>query len=259
MTRLLRDMLLLLALAASLWVIHLYGRMLGSEALLVIWLLLAAIIAGGLVWRRRIRRRGFLAVYIAPASPLQRLLRGGLLMVIAQGLIALALALVLLVALVRTGERFVWVVLILAAPLLPLLRALVRRRFAAHVSSLYLPEFSLRLAVPWLGVPLLAVLVYAAMQRSYPDFTAVTLDRAAWHLVEQEHARSEVLLVLLQIAAASEALRLWLAQQLLPALGLPLFQWLGWLLVFVRETLFVWSYLLLCQGLLLGVSRDARS
>jgi len=259
MTRLLVDMLLLLAFAALLWVFHLYSRLLTDLALFTIWLAFTVIITGGLVWRSRLRRRSFLAVYVAAESPLQQLLRGGLLMILSQLLLAMMLALWLIVVLIRSTPPSVWMVLILTAPLLVLLRSGLQEVFKAHVSPIYRSEFSLRLSLPLMGIPLLAILIYLSMHRSYPDFTAISLERAVWHTVEQEQARSETLLTGLQIAAASDALHLWLAQQLLPMLGIPLFQWLGWLLVFVRETVFVWSYLLLCQGVLLGVNRHVRS
>jgi hypothetical protein len=50
-------------------------------------------------------------------------------------------------------------------------------------------------------------------------------------------------------------LRLWLAQQLMPQPGASLGQALGWLAVLAEEVLFVWSYLLLCSGVLLGATR----
>lgn len=259
MTRLLVDMLLLMAMAALLWVFHLYSRLFTDLMLVTIWLTLTVTITGGLVWRGRLRRRSFLAVYIAAESPLQQLLRGGLLMILSKSLLAIMLALLLIVVLIRNTQPAVWVVLILAAPLLVLLRTGLQEVFKTHVSPLYLSEFSLRVSLILLGIPLVVLLIYLSMYRSYPDFTAVSLERAVWHMVEQEQARSEALLLGLQIAAASDALRLWLAQQLLPMLGIPLFQWLGWLLVFVREAVFVWSYLLLCQGVLLGVNRHVRS
>jgi hypothetical protein len=259
MTRLLVDMFILLAFAALLWVFHLYSRLLTDLVLLSIWLSFTLIITSGLVWRGRLRRRSFLAVYIAAESSLQQLLRGGLLMILSKLLLAMILAMLLIIVLIRSAQPSVWIVLIMVAPLLVLLRTGVQDVFKAHVSPIYRSEFSLRISLPLMGIPLIALLIYLSMYRSYPDFTAISLERAVWHMVEQEQARSETLLTGLQIAAASDALRLWLAQQLLPMLGVPLFQWLGWLLIFVRETVFVWSYLLLCQGVLLGVNRHVRS
>jgi hypothetical protein len=255
----LKDMLLMLGAAALLWVLHLYARVMAEETLLGVWAVGTVLIAGAFWWRRRIRRRAFLSVYIAQTSFLQRLLRGGLLMAILQLPAALLLAAFLLLSLVRLDEPAAWVVLILAAPTLVLLRHAISLAAVPHLSTAYRPEASLRLTLPLLGLPLLVILILLALQRSYPDFSGVGLERAVWHVVAQEQARSEWLLTGLQIAAAGEALRLWLAQQLLPALPIPLLQWFGWIVVFVREALFVWSYLLLMQGFLLGGSAHVRS
>lgn len=215
-------------------------------------------IAGTLVWRRRVRRRAFLMVYIAAGSPLQRLLRGGVLMTLSRSVLAALLALTLLLAAVRIDNPTVWVVLIIAAPLFAFMRAIIQTRFASDVSAAYRSEFSLRTSLLLSGPLLLVLLLFLTLQQNYPAFNGVSLEQALWHMVEQEQARSEQLLLLLQIAAAGDGLRLWLAQQLLPALQLPLFLWLGWVLVFVQETLFVWSLLLLQQGVLLGVNRELR-
>jgi hypothetical protein len=259
MIRLLTDMLLLLATAGALWLFHLYSRVLPEQALIIVWLIITGLIAAALFWRSRLRRQSFLTVYIASNSPLQHLLRGGMLMFLSKLLLAAVLALVLITLLVRIRQSSVWIILITSAPLLVLVRSCVQNVFKHHVSPRYAMEFSLRTSMALLGIPLLALLIYLAMTGTYPDFTAVSLERAVWHMVEREQARSGILQLGLQLAAASEALRLWLAQQLLPMLGAPVFQWLGWLLVFVREMVFVWSYLLLCQGVLLGVNRHVRS
>ena len=108
------------------------------------------------------------------------------------------------------------------------------------------------------GAALVAAGVLLALQRSYPDFAGVGLERAVWHLVDQEQARSGILLALLQGLAAADGLRLWLAQQLLPVPGTSAWQLLGWAVVLAEETLFVWSYLLLAHGVLTGVGAHDR-
>ncbi len=258
MIQVFRDMLVLLATTTLLWLFHLYSRVLPGWVLLCVWAILFVAIASVLVWRRRVRRRAFLAVYIAADSPLQRVLRGGVIMTLSQAVLAALLALTLLLAAVRVKSATVWIVLIIAAPLFALLRAVIYTRFSAHVSAAYQSEFSLRTTLLLLGPLLLIVLLGLALQQNYPDFNAASLEQALWHVVEQEQALSSQLLLLLQVAAAGDGLRLWLAQQLLPALQLPVFLWLGWILVFVQETLFVWSLLLLQQGVLLGVNRELR-
>ena len=44
----------------------------------------------------------------------------------------------------------------------------------------------------------------------------------------------------------------------MPAPGTSLAQALGWLLVLAEEALFVWSYLLTCNGVLIGMKRNDR-
>src|SRR5690606_28882201 len=95
---------------------------------------------------------------------------------------------------------------------------------------------------------LLAFTLLAYLQR-YPDFSAVSLEQAVWHLVSLQQARSEATLAVLQGAAAAEGVRLWLAQQLLPTPAESLWQALGWVLLLAQEALFIWSYLLACRGI----------
>ncbi|MEX2497131.1 MAG: hypothetical protein WD448_13630 [Woeseia sp.] len=254
-----RNMLCLLVLTAALWLFHMYGRTLPTAALVAVWAALTAAIAAALFWRSRIRRRAFLAAYIAPASPLQRWLRGGWLLGLRQVLLGSVLALVLAVALVRLDSIGIWIVLIGLAPALVLVERLLRRSLAMHVSRSYLPELTWRLSLLMVGVVVVVLLVVLAFHQAHPDFSGVNLERAVWHLVDQEQARSPAGYTLLQMAAATEGLRLWLAQQLMPQPGASLLQLLGWLLVLAEEALFVWSYLLVCNAVLIGVSADDRA
>jgi hypothetical protein len=167
-------------------------------------------------------------------------------------LLGAILGLVLMIALARIGDARVWPALVLAGPALVLVRAWLQQRLAAHAGALYLPILSWRLAALLVGGLLTAMFVALAWHQAYPDFAGVSLERAVWHLVDQEQARSPAAQVLLQAAAVKDALRLWLAQQLMPAPATSLVQLLGWLLVLAEEVLFVWSYLLLGHGLLIG-------
>jgi hypothetical protein len=255
----LRNMLCLLALTAALWLFHIYGRILPTAALAVVWLAMTAAIAAALFWRSRIRRRAFLAAYMAPASPLQRWLRGGWLLGLRQLLLGSVLALILAVALVRLSGAGIWIVLIGTAPALVLVEMLLRRFLATHVSRSYLPELSWRLSLPVVGTVMIVLLVMLAVHQAHPNFSGISLERAVWHLVDQEQARSHATHTLLQMAAAKDALQLWLAQQLMPQPGASLMQLLGWLLVLAEEALFVWSYLLMCNAVLIGVNADDRA
>jgi len=255
----LRNVLCLLALIAVLWLFHIYGRTLPTAALVLVWVALTAAIAAALFWRSRIRRRAFLAAYIAPQSPLRRWLRGGWLLGLRQLLLGSALALIFAVALIRLSDAGIWIVLIGTAPALVLVEMLLRRSLATHVSRSYLPELSWRLSLLVVATAMVALLVMLAFHQAHPDFSGISLERSVWHLVDQEQARSHAAHTLLQMAAAKEALRLWLAQQLMPQPGASLMQLLGWLLLLAEEALFVWSYLLVCNAVLIGVSADDRA
>ncbi|MBN1238401.1 MAG: hypothetical protein JXB36_07855, partial [Gammaproteobacteria bacterium] len=166
--------------------------------------------------------------------------------------------LLLMVALVRLTDAEAWIVLVAAPPVLVLLQRVGQGVLAAHANAAYLPELAWRGAIAVAGVAMMAALVWLALHRAYPDFGGVSLESAVWHLVDQERARSEWAAALLQTAAAKDALRLWLAQQLMPQPGVSLVQGLGWLIVVAEEALFVWSYLLLNSGVLIriGEGRD---
>ncbi|HUG26610.1 hypothetical protein [Piscinibacter sp.] len=252
-------MLCLLGAAALAWGYYAYSRILPTPALVAAWGLFAALIATALLRRARIRRRAFLAVYVAVASPLQRWLRGGVLLALRPLLLAAVLALLLMVALARLDDHRVWLALIAAGPVLVLVRAWLLGRLANHAGPLYLPILSWRLAALLVGGGLTVLLVWLAFHQAYPEFAGVSLERAVWHLVDQELARSGPAQVLLQTAAAKDGLRLWLAQQLMPAPAISLVHLLGWLLVLAEEVLFVWSYLLLCHGLLIGAGTVDRT
>jgi hypothetical protein len=256
---LLRDLLCLLGAAALAWAYYVYARVLPTPALFAAWGVFSALIATALLYRARIRRRAFLAVYVAEASPLQRWLRGGVLLALRPLLLGALLALLLMVALARIDEARTWLVLIAAGPTLVLLRAGLLGRLRRHAGALYLPLLSWRAAAWPVGAALVALLLWLAFHQAYPDFAAVSLERAVWHMVDQEQARSGPGLVLLQAAAAKDGLRLWLAQQLMPAPATSLVQLLGWLLVLAEEVLFVWSYLLLSHGLLIGAGTVDRA
>jgi hypothetical protein len=250
--RLLRDMIVLLGAVGLLWLLHIHGRTLSTAALVAIWVALALAIGGGAFWRSRMRRRALLAVYLAPDTRLQRWLRGGWVMAGRQLLVGSLLALVLGVAVVRTPNPWTWTALVITAPALVGLQALLRHALARQANRRYLPELSWRLALAFAGCVLFTVVVLLALYQQYPNFTGVTLERAVWHMVDRELARSDGLQLLLQLAAAKDGLRLWLAQQLLPLAGGTLLQFAAWTVVLAEEALFVWSYVLFCNGVVLG-------
>ncbi|QIB65380.1 hypothetical protein [Kineobactrum salinum] len=256
----LRQLWVLIAISGLLWGLHLFARLLATPVLLAIWLLLSLLIARGLFWHHRIRRRAWLRAYVRADSVWQRWLRGGALMAVVHASTGLALAAVLLVALTRLTDAAAWRVLLGSGLLVVALRLLFEALARDHVQPDYLVEFSWRLTLPIAAALLLAVLIWLAAGRPQPDFSAATLAQAVWHLADRETARSDLLRELLQLAAAGEGLQLWLAQQLVQ---LPVARGLAgvlvWLLVFAGQAVFVGAWLLVLNGALVGVASNADS
>lgn len=250
----LRPALVLLALTAALWTLHIFGRTLPTAALAVACAVTAALLGVALYRRGRIRRAAFLAAYFRRGSVLERRLRGGWLMALRSALVGAAIAPLLLVALFRLDDLG-WAVLVIAVPVLVIGDRVIRRALAAHASEAYLPELAWRCTAAVVGTVMVGALLALAFHRAYPELGGATLEQAVWHMVEGERARSGAAETLLQLAAAKDGLRLWLAQQLMPQPGRSLGQALGWLAVLAEEVLFVWSYLLLCSGVLPGAMR----
>lgn len=249
------QMIMLLGLVTVLWLLFLYARVWTTPVALLLWLVLTCLVARGLFLGARVRRRAWLQIYLSPQSTLVGRLSGGPLMLALQFVLATALSLLLMVAVADSGNPVMWLLLIGSALLLPLLSRGIEHLLAGHANPVLLPELSWRLSSILVGIALLAAFTVLAYIQNYPDFTAVTLEQAVWHLVEQQQARSVPTLTILQGAAAVEAVRLWLAQQLLPAPAGSLWQGLGWALLLAQEALFVWSYLLACRGIVIMVSQ----
>jgi hypothetical protein len=244
--------LALLAVTAGLWLLNVFGRTLPTAALAALWIVVTLAIGAGLQRRARIRREVLLGAYLRPGSGLRRRLRGGWLMAAVSAALGALLAIGLLVAVLRLDDRAAWTLLVASAPALVLLHGFLQRALTPHASPAYLPELAWWLAAAAVGALLVAGLVWLGFHRTYPELAGATLEQAVWHLADAERARSTVAQNLLELAAAKDGLVLWLAQQLVPEPGASLADAAGWLVLLGEETLFVWSYLVLCSAVLLG-------
>ena len=246
-----RDLLWLLPLGAALLGLYQYGRVLTEPVLILVGATSALLIGFGSFLRVRLRRRAWLDAYVASASPLQRWLRGGVLLLALRLLVAMFLAAMLIVGTLRLHAPNEHLILLAALPLLALIHHGAAALLARHVSAVYLPEAAWRVAMPLTFVLLAGGLTVTALWRPGPDFRLVSLENAVWYLAVREQAASPVLEQLLQGAAALEGLRWWLAQQVLPRLELPLLEGLGWVLVLLQNALLVWAWLHCCAGIML--------
>ncbi len=256
MTPLSGRMLVLLVLAAAAWLVHLFGRVLPDWAVALAVLGLAAPITLGLARRGRLRCMAFRALYLQPEGWLGRRFRGGVLLNLRAGLAGIALAAILFTALVRLEEAVSWAVLVVGALATAGAFAAWQRALRSEINPRYLPETAWRLTFAVVGIGMAAALIALAFYRPYPDLGEVTLERAVWHFVDQEQARSTWAQWLLQMAGAKDGLRLWLAQQLMPQPGISAGQALGWAIVLAEEALFVWSYLSYLCPVLIGSTEN---
>lgn len=230
--------------------LNMLGMRLPTVALGLAWLLLSAVMAVGL-WRRALsRRQAFVQAYIVPQSRLAHWLRGGWLLYLRQWAVALLLGLVVLVGVIRLEQGLAWWVLLLGLPLLALATGLAEWRLGRHVTPVFLPALSMRVALWSSFVVLLLLMTVPALFGQYPDFQTVSLVDALWSEAGRQHAVSEPLLWLLQAAAMKDALAWWLGQQWLPGLGEPIFQVAGWLVLLAADGLFLMGVLLLGAGTL---------
>lgn len=247
---LLKQMILQLALITGLWLLQLYARVLPTAAVLLLWVLLVFLIGRGLWLQASLQRRVWLAAFIRSGSGLQALLHGGLFMMLLQVLPAMLLASVLMAALLRSADPVMWQLLLLGVLALPLALALATVALRTHASVVYLPALAWRVGSFSVGLLLLVGLLAVALTAHYPDLGASSLEQSVWYMLSQEQARSAPLLSLLQVAAATDGLKLWLGQALLPAPAESVWQLLGWSIVFVQEVLFVWSLLLMSRAVI---------
>jgi hypothetical protein len=230
--------------------LNMLGARLPTAALLLAWLLLSAVMAAGL-WRRALsRRQAFVQAYIVPQSRLARWLRGGWLLRLRQWCVALLLGLVLLVGVVRLEDSLAWWVLLGGLPLLALCTGVAEGHLGRHVTPVYLPALSMRVALWSSFVLLLCLMTVLALFGHYPDFQNVSLIDALWSEAGRQHAVSAPMLWLLQAAAMKDALAWWLGQQWLPGLGEPLFRYGGWLVLLAADGLFLLGLLALGAGTL---------
>lgn len=218
------------------------GAVLLSAA--VLWLPVLAL----LFWRRRMARRAWLRVHLRPESPWTRRLRGGLLMLITQALLAAFLALALLVSLARGIPPLTWIVLVLCVPLWAMAWRGLQTYLDRHASEEFLPVTAARILVWSAAALLLLGLATWGLWRPLPDLGELTLFEAVRHFAASQEAESPLLRFLLTLTTALDGARHWLAQHWfegLPGVGLRL---VAWMVVLVQEWLFVWPCLLLWEA-----------
>ena len=246
----LNDMLWLLPVPFLLILAGWFGSMLSDHAVVAAVVGAAALMTVGMWLRAVVGRRIFLAGALRGESPWYRWLRGGAGLALVSLLVAIPLAAILLVAVVRPTGPHLLIGLVLNVPVLVLLRQFWARRLAAHAVPRFQPVLALRLALAVNFLLLFLVLGVAALFQSYPDFGALTLTEAMLSEAGRQQAESGLMLGLMQLAAAKDALSWWLGQQMLPGAVRPGLQVAAWAVLLATNAMVIWSYLLMCSALL---------
>lgn len=210
--------------------------------------LLAVPLAWLLFRRRRLRRAAFRAVALTPGTPWQHRLRGGLPMLLGQSLVALGVAGLLVLGVVRLDLREFWLLLIALVPVWLLVHGAVLGGLTAVVNRRFLRVVSDRVAGWLVGLPLLAALLAVAFHRPVPSVSGLSIEGALAAYTAEVTANSVALEIGLVLAAAAEALPQWFAQNLAASLPGSGWQGLAWTLVLLREWLVVWPLMLLVQA-----------
>jgi hypothetical protein len=247
----LNDMLWLVPVPVFLLLANRFGAALPDLAVALAVLGMALPMAAGMWLRAVVRRRIFLAGALRGDSPWYRWLRGGAVLALLALFAAVPLAVILVVAAVRPGSSRLLIALVLNLPVLVLLVQLWSRWLAAHAVPRFHPVIALQAALVVNFVLLFLGLAVAAVFQSYPDLGSLTLHEAMLAEAGRQQAESGLLQVLMQLAAAKDALAWWLGQQLLPGAMQPGLQLAAWAVLLATNALVVWSYLLLCASVLM--------
>lgn len=222
--------------------LHLSGPFVGA-----IWLLMALPIAYTLFWKSRQHRLAILTGYFYSDSSVSRLFRGGIFMGLVAVFLGLILSLGLLVATSQAKTESAWLVLALIMPfwvfshcwLGRYLKNQTKRRCLSYVTGQILFWF-------W-GISLLLLLVGQSFFVPVADLKGVdfwaTLDFYSGQVEAQSGAYKEILALLASLDGAV----LWGAQNLVGDVSSRFAKTLLWFVVFFRDWLFVWPFLLLCQ------------
>lgn len=219
-------------------------------------LAIASPISGLLFWRRKLKRSAFLDIYLNPSSYWHRCLRGGVLMLLLQFIIAVVLAAFLLVGLVRAEAAWFWLMLFGLIPVWVLTYDGFARYVSRHASRRYCRLMTDRTHGWTHAAALLLVILAWSMFQPVPDLGGASLDNAVRIFADQPRVESNVLQLGLIVTAVFAAVPNWLIQNYGGYIPGFFFKLLLWTLVLIREWLFVLPLMLLLQSVNLFVDGD---
>lgn len=201
-----------------------------------------------LFWRRRLRRRAFLDIYLNSTSYWHRWLRGGAPMLLIQFATAIILSAFLLVGLMRAETEWFWLTLLGILPVWVFSHPFFARYVSRHFSTRYC-----RLMTDWLhgwthaAILLLAIVAWSFFQ-PVPDVSGASLNNAIRIFADKPRVESDVLQLGLIVSGALAAIPNWLIQNYDAYFPSLLLRLLLWAFIILREWLFVLPLMLLFQS-----------
>lgn len=219
--------------------------------LLALWLPLTAV----LFWRARQRRAIWLNTCLSSQSRWRIWLRGGVLMLLVQALMAVPMALLLLAVVSQPPQGAVWWLLMVAAPLWWLLWSGGRYLLRHDINNRFLSAVAGQGAVWVTGVLLMLAWLVASLWQPVAEVSSLTLLQAARLGQADAVAESRWLAAGAAFWHGIGYVQLWLVQSvtdLFPGATLAL---VAWLLLLVQGACFIWPVLLLMQGVTLMLER----
>lgn len=204
-----------------------------------------------LFWRRRLWRRLAVQAAVKSDSQWQARLARGWLLAPGQGLLAAGLALCLLLSLARGIPTTTWILLVLVLPLWVYGWYWAQRILAKDLRQTYIQVVAGQILHRVTGWLLLALLTVLALWQDIPDLRSASLFQAMAYYSLRYQLESDLLSALMIAVSSLEGVYHWLVQQVAAVDHGWAVTLLAWLSLLVREALFIWPLLYLCQGLAL--------
>ena len=218
-------------------------------SMLPLWIVCTALIFTGGFEAARMRRRVWLDQYLRAESPWHRLLRGGALMAAWHVLIGALLSLFMLIKL-QYSDAALWVVLALGLPLLAWFSRMLNRRMREHVVPQALPALVRRFSVPLAVGVLTALYLVVTLYQGQPDLRGLSWDLVMLEYLQPSASELTGLRVLERSYMMLDLTLHWALQNGLG--GAERNGWLalvGWSLLLLSGSAFIWAYVRLLVGL----------
>lgn len=216
--------------------------------MLPLWIACTALVFTGSLEAARLRRRVWLDQYLLAASPWHRVLRGGSLMVAWHLFIGALLSLFMLIKLQSLAVAL-WVVLALGLPLIAWLLRSLGGRLQKHVLPQARPVLVRRFTVPVAVCVLTALYLVVTLSLGQPDVRGLNWDSAVTQHLQQSSSQFAPLRFLERLYMLLELTLQWALQNALGGTerngGLAV---VGWSLLLLSGSAFIWAYVRLMVG-----------